>query len=126
MNTEAFLKAYRDSRNGTDSFHFNPLYRKFLYSDGVKECAEAGCYWLLDILGTELPEPFAASSNGELCIVTVTVKDKAAVLSGSFQDDGLTVYTRSIDYTDMPEGTWTFAVADDADGFLRCILLTEY
>jgi hypothetical protein len=105
MNTEAFLKAYRQYRNGTDAFHFNPLYRKFLYSDGVKECAEAGCYWLLDILGTELP----------------------AEIIGKFHDDDEAPYTKQIDWTDMPEGTWEFYVVYEGAEFgYRCILLTEY
>lgn len=126
MNTDAFKQAYNASRNGTDNFHFNPLYRKFLYSDGVRECAEAGCYWLLDILGTELPAAFKKHPDEGLCIVKVTVKDGKAAIRGEFTDDDPKPYKRVIGYTDMPEGEWTFYVNDDGDGKLRCILPKEY
>lgn len=125
MNVEAFLKAYRESRNGTDRFHFNPLYRRFKYSDGVKECAEAGCYWLLDILGTELPGEFRKREGEYLCMVTVEVLNSSAHITGEFVDDDPNPYTRSIDYTDMPTGTWKFVVTSEGNDFF-CILLTEY
>lgn len=126
MNTKQFIDAYNESRNGTDAFHFNPLYRKFLYSDGVRECAEAGCYWLLDILGTELPGAFAKRPDAFLCIVTVTVKNESAKIVGEFDDDDEKPYRKSINYTDMPDGEWIFYVSDDGDGKLRCILPKEY
>lgn len=125
MNTEAFLKAYNASRNGTNSFHFNPMYRSFHYSDGVKECAEAGCYWLLDILGTELPPVFKKHPDEFLMTVTVKVKNGRARIEGAFQDDELD-YLRKIDWTDLPEGDWTFLVTGESNGPFHCILLTEY
>ena len=126
MNTEAFLKAYRAIRNGTENFYFNPLYRKFLYSDGVKECAEAGCYWLLDILGTELPAEFKRAKENT-CMVYVVVKNQAAEIIAKFHDDDQTPWTKKITYTDMPEGTWEFYVMYEGPEFgYRCILLTEY
>jgi hypothetical protein len=123
MNTEAFLKAYNESRNGTDQFHFNPLYRNFLYSDGVKECAEAGCYWLLDILGTEMPAVFKQQSG--MVIINVTVKDSVANIVGGFQDDSIE-YTKRVEFTDMPEGRWSFLISNDGSSKLFCILLSEY
>lgn len=126
MNTEAFTKAYYNQhRNGTDKFHYNPLYRKFLYSDGVQECAEAGCYWLLDILGTELPAVFKAHPDGFLMTVTVEVKDGKAAIEGSFHDYTVE-YRRKIDWTDMPDGKWVFLVSGESGGPYHCILLTEY
>lgn len=126
MDIEAFKKAYSKSRNGTDRFHFNPLYRKFLYSDGVKECAEAGCYWLLDILGTELPDEFKRAQE-TTCMVYVVVKDNKAEIIGKFYDDDPTPWIKKIDSTDMPDGTWEFYVAHEGPEFgYRCILLTEY
>ena len=129
MNVEAFLKAYKEPRNGTARFHFNHLYRRFKYSDGVKECAEAGCYWLLDILGTELPGEFLARPGEHMCLVTVDVFDHdngpAALIRGEFVDDDPAPYTRSVDYTDLPVGEWKFVVTYDGDDWF-CILLTEY
>ena len=127
MNTEAFLKAYRESRNGTDSFHFSPLYRQFLYSDGVKECAEAGCYWLLDILGTELPAVFKQSSNrSSRMYIEVRVTGTKAKIIGTFPSEQGSAYIRDIDYTDMPEGIWDLIVGEDEGDKLLCILVTEH
>lgn len=126
MDTQAFLTAYRAFRNGTSQFHFNPLYRHFMYSDGVKECAEAGCYWLLDILGTELPAEFKRAKE-YTCMVYVVVKDNTAEIIGKFHDDDESPWTKKIDWADMPNGTWEFYVVYEGPEFgYRCILLTEY
>ena len=125
MDTDKFKSAYAESRNGVDHFCRNPLYPKFLYSDGVKECAEAGCYWLLDILGTEVPAKFKANPNAYLMIVEVTVQGSSADIVGSFTDN-VVDYQRCIEWTDLPEGAWTFYIGNDGDGLLRCILPTEY
>lgn len=125
MDTEKFISAYNASRNGTDNFHFNPLYRTFSYSDGVRECAEAGCYWLIDILGTELPPAFRNRPDEWSCLVTVRVADSAAQIVGEFVDDDPTPYRRAVDYTDLPEGEWRFFVSRD-DSKLHCILMSEY
>ena len=126
MNTEAFKKAYSASRNGTDHFYFNPLYRKFFYSDGVKECAEAGCYWLLDILATELPAEFKRAKEYS-CMVYVVVKENKAEIIGKFSEDDPAPWTKKVDLTDLPEGTWEFYVVYEGPELgYRCILLTEY
>ena len=35
MNTQAFLAAYRESRNGANHFVRHPLVRSFIYSNGI-------------------------------------------------------------------------------------------
>lgn len=123
MNAEQFKAVYDKFRNGTDNFHFNPLYRNFLYSDGVKELAETGCYWLLDLLGTELDSMVAPYMSP---IVQIKVKGGKADLEATWADDEPPRWARHIDYTDMPEGEWTLYISDDGDGKRRCILPTEY
>lgn len=126
MNTEKFTAAYNESRNGASHFCRNPLYPKFLYSDGVQECAEAGCYWLLDILGTELPAVFKSNPVYMLIVkVTVNAKNQCEIV-GTVSDDGPPAYTRQIGFTDLPQGEWMLFVCDDGDGTLRCILPSEY
>lgn len=123
MNTEKFLKAYNESRNGCNHFIRHPLVRNFHYSDGVEECAEAGCYWLLDILATELPPVFrknAAVSN--MCSVRLNVEARKAAITGEFEDDVI-AWRREIDFTDMPSGEWTFLITQE--DCLKMILLTE-
>ena len=126
MNSEAFLRAYGESRNGTDNFHVNRLYPRFLYSDGVRECADAGCYWLLDILGTEITAQDFARRESGMCVVRVFVAAGRADTLGEFRDGDPAPYKRRIEATDLPDGEWVFYLCDDGDGFLRCILPTEY
>lgn len=127
MNNEQFIQAYQEIRNGTDYFYVNPLYKNFLYSGGVKECAEAGCYWLLDILGTELTEESFTEKQSYLCIVKVTSNpDRSLNIVGEFYDGDPLPYTKYLSFSDLPQGTWTFYVSDDGDGKIRCILPTEY
>jgi len=126
MNTQAFTSAYHEPRNGTDAFHRNPLYPNFIYSDGVQECAEAGCYWLLDKLGTELPAVFDKAEDMFALIVEVDVaEDNTAVIRGTWGDGEPPVYQVEMDFTDLPEGQWQFYVGRDGSK-LNCILLTEY
>lgn len=126
MNNESFIKAYNESRNGASQFFRHPLARRFIYSDGVKECAEAGCYWLLDILGTELPGAFKKREESHLCIVAVKVTNQSAEITGEFCEDDTDTYKKRITHTDLPEGEWLFYVSQEDDGSLMCILPTEY
>ena len=38
MDSYKFVSAYNEYRNGANHFCRNPLYPKFLYSDGVLRC----------------------------------------------------------------------------------------
>lgn len=124
MNTQAFETAYNASRNGTDNFYRHPLVRSFQYSDGVKECAEAGCYWLIDILATEVPKPLRASEAG-MVVVKATVADSKAALKATAGDGDPPIWSRNIDYTDLPPGEYEFLVSDEGDRF-ALILISEY
>jgi hypothetical protein len=128
MDTQAFKAAYEASRNGTDRYHRSPLYPSFIFSDGVKECAEAGCYWLLDKLGTELPVIFDKSEDMFAMVVEVDVaEDNTAVIRGTWEDGEPPVYQAELEFTDLPVGQWQFYVGRDTSPLrLICILLTEY
>lgn len=122
MNTEAFTKAYYESRNGANFFVRHPLVRKFTYSDGVKDCAEAGTYWLLDIAATELPQ---LCPVGALGVLTVTAGDNKALLKLELDDGVPPVWTRKLDFTDMPDGVWSFYIVNEGER-IAFILPTEY
>ncbi len=122
MNADAFTTAYGELRNGANGFIRHPLSRKFIYSDGVQECAEAGCYWLLDILATELP---GLMREGDFVLVAVTVADGQADITGKWTDAEPPRWTKHIDFTDMPAGQWKFFVTHDGLN-VTCILPNEY
>lgn len=125
MNTWAFVKAYQESRNGASFFVRHPLVRNFIFSDGVQECAEAGCYWLLDLLATEIDSEAFQAKDSTLAIAVLTVADSKGDLVIEFFDGDEEPFKKSFTYTDMPEGKWTFYLALE-EGLIKCILPSEY
>lgn len=130
MNTEKFIETYNTSRNGCNGFLFNKLYPQLQYSDGVRDLAETGCHWLLDIIGTECLKPLRnacekRSSEVIMGIVEAKVHDGKAKLTLTDADDAPPLWKRTIDYTDMPDGTWLFYLADEGGRF-TLILPNEY
>lgn len=121
MDVEAFKSAYNAGRNGANEYFRHPLVPSFLYTDGVKDCAEAGCYWLLDILATELKVPV-----GEMAVVTVRVKGSTANIRAELYDDqNPPALSKQVPFTDMPEGVWFFYINNDGQRRI-CILPSEY
>ena len=124
MDNTKFTKAYNESRNGANFLIRHPLVRNFVFSDGVRDCADTGCHWLLDIFATELPAILKAKGEYMGCVEAV-VKDGKAKLTMTGSEDAV-LWSRKIDYTDMPEGSWMFYVSDNGDGTYTCILPKEY
>ena len=123
MNTEKFTRIYNESRNGCNSFYRHPLVRRFHFSDGVKDLADEGIHWLLDIAATELPA--AMRKTGEPhCMLHATVKKGKATLTLSPTDDR-NIWTKKISWTDMPEGRWVFELSDEGERFAM-ILISEH
>lgn len=103
---------------GSEQFYRPMINRNAMYTEGVQHFAEkAGAFWLLDILFTQ---PEIVARGAEFAAITLEVKDDAAVLTVTDGND-YTAYTREIEYTDCPEGTWEFFMAD-----LVLMLRTEY
>ena len=125
MNTEAFIKAYKESRNGASFFVRHPLVHSFLFSDGMKECADAGCYWLLNVLATEIQPNQFKEKQSILCIVRVVVKDQKCEIAGEFYDGDPSPYSKHVSYTDLPKGTWNFYLSLE-DSKVICYLPSEY
>jgi hypothetical protein len=90
---------------GTEQYHktflFNP---KLVHTDGVKYFAdEAGAYWFLDIIATDI---FTLTKDQPFLSIELQVKNGSATI---FIGDGNeTLETRSIDYTDCPDGEYHF------------------
>ena len=123
MNTTDFLAAYHANRNGTETFTRHPLVRNFAMSDGVREIADAGCWWLFDILATELPAKMRKASAASAMVETRVAKGKAHITAEFI--DGQVDWARKIDYTDLPDGSWKVYITNDGYAFM-CILISEY
>ena len=127
MDQVKFNSAYYETRNGCNSKIRHPLARQLVYSDGVQELAEIGMYWLLDIIGTEFIGPFCKYPDifDGMGFIHVNVKDSHATITLVRDDGDPPVYTREIEWTDMPEGKWIFYFTDEGD-HVFLFLPTEY
>lgn len=96
---------------GTEEWHYNPLYKWMVYTDGVKFFAENagnGAYWLLDILGTELRE---LAKKEDFLHIALFVGSTAAITV----DDGNhnILWSKGLDWTDCPKGKWEFYLTNE-------------
>jgi hypothetical protein len=126
MHKQQFLSVYNESRNGLNSRIRHPLARKLVYSDGVRDCADTGMYWVLDIVGTECVSLVMndESLDGS-AFLYIDVKDDRAKMTLVRDSGEPPVWTKDIEYTDMPEGRWCFYLSADVDHVLM-YLPTEY
>lgn len=107
---------------GTENYYrTNPIFAKdMVHTDGVQYFADNagnGAYWFLDIIATEAfpllkKEPFIG--------ITLQVKNGSANIFIS-DGNGETLETRTIDFTDCPEGEYEFFLTDDV-----LMLTSEY
>lgn len=125
MDDAKFKAIYNESRNGCNGFYRHWFVKAFQYSDGVQELAECGCYWLLDILATEAPAAMRNAGEVHGIVQVVVSSDRKGVISLSVDDDRPPIWTKSVGWTDMPEGIWQFEIADEGDRF-ALILISEH
>ena len=124
MNDAEFLKAYNASRNGTDNFYRHWAVRSFAYSEGVRECANEGIAWLVDVAATELPK-IIRKSGASLVTLHVAASANKALLALTGSGDAPLPWRKKIEWTDLPAGEYDFLIADEGGEF-RMILVTEY
>jgi hypothetical protein len=111
---------------GTENYYKHNLNSNFIYTDGVRYFARNagnGAYWFLDIAATTIfmvhkiqREEFLSVkiiSTGKSCKIIVT--------DGSEQE----LLTKSIGFTDCPEGTWSFFMQYDGEKSVM-LLTSEY
>jgi hypothetical protein len=106
------LKALLRNYYCTENYHYNPMYRKLRYTDGVKAFAEhagGGAYWFLDIIGTE----FLSKADPRFCVISLIVTDDSWKIEMQADSDMPLLYSREGDFTDCPEGVWKFYLIDN-------------
>lgn len=124
MQVQEFTAAYNEGRNGANYFVRHWFRPSFQFSDGVEQVAAAGCFWLLDILATEAAD--ALRKSGEyMGFIEVDVAENKALITMTVDDDKPPVFSRHLEFTDMPDGKWKFFLADEVERF-ALILPTEY
>lgn len=126
MDMQKFKAAYSESRNGANKMFRHPLVRKFIYSDGVQACADAGLYWMLDILATEGVQHMKKHPDDGLMVVYFSAyANRSALIKGTLSDDDPTPWMRRVALTDCEPGQWTFYMAYDGEHY-SLILPSEY
>ncbi|HOW46145.1 MAG TPA: hypothetical protein P5305_04005 [Rubrivivax sp.] len=123
MNTEDFLRTYHLSRNGANQMYRHPLWKRLVYSDGIRDLADAGCHWLLDIIGTEVVQAMTRCTG--LGILKAVVTESRARLELTLTDDAPPAWARDVPYTDLPEGEWILYLSSDGRD-CTVILPNEY
>ena len=104
---------------GTEAYHRTFMFApKLVHTDGVQYFAEtAGCFWLLDIIATEVypltkKEPFIG--------ITISSTGSKAKIFATDGNDKL-VFSKPISNTDCPEGKYHFYLTDNV-----LMLTSEY
>ena len=103
MNKEDIgrLKAELRQFTGTEQYYYNPLFKDFRYTDGVKFLAErAGAYWLLDYIFSNQPHRSLRGEAFQVWKVRVNQDDSATLTVEDGNDNVLTTF--SIEFTDFP------------------------
>lgn len=112
------LKNLMDSwSGGSDGRTRHMFNRRFIMTEGVMAVAQAaGCFWLLDIIATEVApicmNEWEKNSNGMTFFKVKSEGGKAWLWLE--EDEGEPpLWERTIGYTDFPEGIWTFYLGVD-------------
>ena len=91
---------------GSQTIFKHSINPRFFYTEGVQCFAEeAGAYWFLDIVATDIWE-FCLSLDFASVVLAVGESGGAAI--GVEDGDGGVLWRKGIAYTDCPEGEWIF------------------
>lgn len=95
------LKTELRQFTGTEQYYFNPMFKRFKYTDGVKYLAEtAGAYWLLDYIFSSQPHKNLKDQPFQVWKIKVNEDDSAAIAVEDGKDTVLSTFT--IVFTDFP------------------------
>ena len=104
---------------GTEQyFKSNMFVPKMVHTEGVQYfCDKASAYWFLDIIATEV---FPMLKDEPFISILLQVKNGSATIFISDGNDE-TLETRTIEYTDCPDGDYKFFFTDNV-----LMLTSEY
>lgn len=98
--------------SGSEEFYFNPLFRKFRYTEGVKFLAQnANCYWLLDYVFSNQHDNVLKANEFQTWKIQVIENHKAIITV----EDGNHKKLKSfkLDFTDFPLAEFTIWFIND-------------
>lgn len=98
---------------GSETFYRHPLYRRAVYSEGVRHLADAGgAFWLVDeILLVQPYEPALRAAEFQVWTLTVAANQSATLVCTDGNDTRL--YAKDIPWTDFPLSEISLWFAND-------------
>lgn len=98
----ASIKSELRNFTGTQTWFRHPLFRKFIYTEGVQFLADvAECYWLIDLIfGFQLEQQAVRDEYFQTWDLTVEENKTATLTCGDGNDN--IVFTHSLTYTTFP------------------------
>jgi len=116
MKTKSEIEAGLVQYTGTEKYYKN--FTGILYTDGIKYlCENAECYWLIDTVGSYLPQ----TARVPFILWRLSVGDNKAILTAHEDKGKEAIVSQEIEYTDFPLDSIEFY---QIDGLL--LLKTEY
>ena len=86
---------------GTEKYYFNPLFRKFNYTDGVRYLAEkGGAYWLLDFIFSH--QRTAKIAHEQFQVWTIKLKENGGAKITVEDGNKNVISTFNLTFTDFP------------------------
>lgn len=128
---QALRSTMAEFLGGSDTRYRHPFNRLFLYSEGVKTVAvTAGAFWLLDLIAlgaAKVCMDLWKTREIPLFTFKLSVRNSQALayvpndIGNQYQDSDEKeaaapiphLWERRVDYTDFPEGEWTFMLGMD-------------
>lgn len=106
---------------GSEQRYRHMLNPHFIYSEGVKDVAEAaGAYWLIDMVALQIERTYAAAWRAgqvDTGFVKISVPAEGAegrpTVSLSLQDDAPPAFMEELSFTTFPVGEWLFYLGTD-------------
>ena len=114
------LKQELQHFTGSESFHKNPLFPRYVYTEGVKFLAEkAGAYWLLDYIFANQMLDILKTQPFQTWKITVLETEAAFIEVGDGDENKLISFI--LTYTDFPLQELTLWLVDNT-----LMLTSEY
>lgn len=130
MKQAEFLRAFAIDRSKSISASRHPFCPWFLLSVGMRELANTGCWWLIDLCAIELPQ-IIKQKNLPSALLKLESKDGLAKLS-MWESETICVWERNVGCTDLPDGLFTFfitretSLGSQSELMFRLILSNEF
>lgn len=125
MNRDHFIAAYEARRDGLP-LQSRPhcTITEFEYSIGVHELANAGCYSLIDLIGSECA-PLLRSLGASFAHIRISVVAHRANLSMVPAGKYTAAWIKNNFYITLPDGFWRLCLINEGDRS-TLILPTEH